>query len=773
MLRIAVALACAGIMTVGGLPSLTGEAEARPPRKGKPCEELFDLTGDPAPDGSLPWENDRDNVRPAMDWDSYLYYNPRQAMDGLNDHLPADPDERKKYLDGIGTDYKKYKEGTPERVFARYNNNQKFGKRKAASFQEYLDDFYIGTYANNRRGDAFHRKLVQDLKLLGPDWICEEEIAVTDPKTGKPVIRRLDAVNYKTKEFVEAKAGGAHDSRQNNSTRGLMQDPRFKDFRMRYAFGAYQLEDDTKRLMGQYRDEFGRDSRGRARLTTYKHVSTGMPDYTPGDYSKKNTTFTPPSSGTSSRGGATDNVNRSAPTPLDAKRQQERARALDPSGNRVRTPGGIDFTSLELRYVGKPVKGKGIDYAFSANKAPESNPGWGGKAKADMSSDAFFTWLALTPEKFWVNLNPDQPDTIMDDKFASTDAGRVLLEADLQLKHDFFKAMDPKTDVGKRAWDSLAKRNGWPCLHSGRNWIEPKPAQVREQDGGIYILDAPLKLLTAPMDINTPGPGDGESCELTKAEIEHNERVLKATVVPLVEKWINTAPEYADLRRVYTARVAAEWVRLQDAKAPTDYRKIINSNNVKPWPLRTPNQGWKKTDVFNKYVKIFKEGEFKYELTKGQEVWVITVGGVDFSKAPKRNITGTRFRTEHPNLPRTTQISVQAMTDDAENDNLLFLGGNTAGRAGDGKPDPAPTPTPTEPDPTPTEPGDDPSTPTPDPTQTGGNTKPPANKPDPDGDLADTGSDTPIGLIVSIAAALAAAGAALVWWMRRRKTAAE
>ncbi|MFJ4584533.1 hypothetical protein [Streptomyces echinatus] len=64
----------------------------------------------------------------------------------------------------------------------------------------------------------------------------------------------------------------------------------------------------------------------------------------------------------------------------------------------------------------------------------------------------------------------------MDDKFASTDAGRVLLEADLQLKHDFCKAMDPKTDVGKAAWDSLAKVNGWPCLHSGRNWIEPKTA---------------------------------------------------------------------------------------------------------------------------------------------------------------------------------------------------------------------------------------------------------------------------------------------------------
>ncbi|MFE7761225.1 DUF6333 family protein [Streptomyces sp. NPDC057438] len=57
-------------------------------------------------------------------------------------------------------------------------------------------------------------------------------------------------------------------------------------------------------------------------------------------------------------------------------------------------------------------------------------------------------------------LNPDQPDTIMDSTFASTDAGRVLLEADLRLKHDFYKALDPKTEVGERAWAQMARRDG-------------------------------------------------------------------------------------------------------------------------------------------------------------------------------------------------------------------------------------------------------------------------------------------------------------------------
>ncbi|MGW9174880.1 hypothetical protein [Streptomyces decoyicus] len=770
MLRTALALACAAVITATGLPQFTGTADAAPrkPKKGVPCDQMFKTSGAPAPDGSLPWETDK-SVRRAIDWDSYGYDNPRQAFDGLA--LPDDPVERDKFLKGIGYNYKKYKEDGPRRIYARYNRNQRFGKRKAPSFQAYLDTDYIGTYGNNRRGKAFHAKLVKDLKLHGPHWICEEEIEVTDPKTGKKVIRRLDAVNYKTKEFVEAKAGGAHDSKQNNSTRGLMNDSRFKDFRMRYAFGGQQ-EKDTRSLMDKYRQEFGRDSRGRPRLTTYEHRSLGIPQYQRGKHSRLDTHLTPPGR-YSYAGGATRVVEGSAPSREIARRENAYVRTLDPSGNRVRTPGGVDFTTLELRYVGKPVKGKGLNYAFSAKKNPDPDgePGFGGKATSKLISDAFFTWLALTPEKFWVNLNPDQPDKVMDDKFGKTDAGRVLLEADLRMKHDFFKTMDPKTDLGKRFWAALPRENGRPCFGGIRNWIEPEPAKVREQNGGIYILDAPLTLKSTPQDFATQ-PGGEKICNPSKAERDQAQRVINRMIVPEVEKTINTAPQYADLRRVYTARVAAEWIRLQDAKSPTDYRKIINSNDVTSWPIAAPNQNWDKNELFQRYRKIFLNGEFKYDVDTAQGVMVYIVGGVDFSKSPKRNITGLRFRAEHRNLPRTTTHSIKAMADDAEDDSMLYLGGSTADNATGGGGDPTPTPTPTDtgkPTPTPTETGS-PSSPAPDPTPSSGDhTQPPAGE-DPDGDLADTGSDTPIGLISTIAAALAVAGGALVWWMRRRKT---
>ncbi|MGP3984004.1 hypothetical protein [Streptomyces sp. KR80] len=768
--RLAVTLACAGAVTFSalpGLPGLQGEANAAI-KGGKRCDKKYGLPTNPS-GGRKPGDFPHDYVRPDTEQDVMEFTNDRRAMDGLN--LPGNPAD---YLDKVGKDPDKYEEGDPKRVFAsykRYLGNKPPGTND--QFRDWLVNDYIDMAERRTRGGAFERKVVTDFKLTGPDWLCQVTVEIPDPDKpdGKPPIRRIyDAYNQRTKQFLEFKAGGAHDDRQIPKDRKILNHKDYARHNLRYVLGGDQ-EPDTRNKLGKLNKDVGGNDLQR-RVSVYEHRTTPREQWRPSVYSSKDTYMNArPQPGANP---GTKVIDRSAPNPETARRQMERAQQRNATGSGVRGPGGVDFTTLDLRYVGEPVKGKGLDYAFSAKKTdPNVNPGYGGKEKAQLISDSFFTWLALTPEKFWVNLNPDQPDKIMDAKFGKTDAGRILLEADLQMKHDFYKTMDPKTNRGKLFWDSLARRNGTPCLHGIRNWIEPEPAKVREQDGGIYILDAPMKLNSVPQETNTPGPG-GHGCDLTKAEIDHNQRMVETMIVPEVKKQINTAPQYADLRRVYTSRVAAEWIRQQDAKKPTDFHKIINSNNVSRWPLRGKNKNWDKSDLFQRYVKIFREGEFKYELEYGGTVYTYMVGGVDFSKSPKRNISRTQFTLQHRNLPKSTKTGVQAMTNDLDDDKRLLLGGNTAykggGGGGGGQPDPTPTPTDPE-DPKPT---DTPSTPAPDPsTPADGGDKPtpPANKPDPDGDLADTGSDTPIGLIAGIAAALAAAGTALMWWMRRRKTA--
>jgi hypothetical protein len=138
------------------------------------------------------------------------------------------------------------------------------------------------------------------------------------------------------------------------------------------------------------------------------------------------------------------------PKPVDATRraigdaaaQAPEARAPIPSAAPVLAPrgpgmattglplddtlGGVDFSSLELRYVSdvSTTRTRAAGFAFTAL------PGGGdgdGRRTAQRASDAFFVWLALPPRTFTVNLDPGDPDRIVDKQFGRTNPGRVLL----------------------------------------------------------------------------------------------------------------------------------------------------------------------------------------------------------------------------------------------------------------------------------------------------------------------------------------------------------
>lgn len=128
LLRAVVTVACAGALAFSGSPVLAGTVAA--PKPATPldprrCDVKYGLVGKSP--GKLPWDQGR-TVRPEAEWDEYDFENPRKAMDGLD--LPDDSGERLALLESIGTDYEKYKEGDPKRVYATYWNNQKHGKNK-------------------------------------------------------------------------------------------------------------------------------------------------------------------------------------------------------------------------------------------------------------------------------------------------------------------------------------------------------------------------------------------------------------------------------------------------------------------------------------------------------------------------------------------------------------------------------------------------------------------------------------------------------------------
>ncbi|MGW3354232.1 LAETG motif-containing sortase-dependent surface protein [Streptomyces bungoensis] len=801
--RFTAALGLAGAVTLTGLPGSPVEhASAAPttaklrPGTGKRCDAKhlgreYDRTpvnsGFPTTPGTNfdKWGGDPKN---------FNYPLPGKAFDGLSaptaaqkaKALSKDPDPEKNVQ---AWEAQAKASGDPAdkamEIYARY-----LSRSRPQSFERWFDKIYIRNEINNSKGSAFEARLVKDFQLVGPDWLCEVYVDIFDENGKRVGWRKYDAYNKSTREFNEFKSNSALRSGQLAQDRVVAKS--MPDHTFRYT-GAKNFSAAERRKIDAFNRDVEQMRPGRTnQVRGFQRQYNPIPQTKPiRGYSRYDTWFAPGCQGgpvgrvplaaagdCGTRGPLNDRVNGSGRTLSEAKQIQAEARRLDTRGTLPRGgPGGVDFTTLELRYVGGLAKGKGMQYSMKAGMMPDpdQNPGWGGQASMQLASDAMFTWLALTPDKFWVNLNPDEPDRVMDSKFATTDAGRVLLEADLQMKHDFFKAMDPKTDLGKRYWAALPKENGYPCMPGLRNWIEPKPAEVREQDGGIYILDAPLRLRSTAQKTITQGPGT-PICDPDEAQIKAAQRVVDSMIVPEVEKTINTAPQYADLRRVYTSRVAAEWIRQQDAKKATDFRPIIDSNDVKRWPLRAPNENWNKDELFKRYRKIFTEGEFTYDIDTDHGVQVYIVGGVDFSKQPKRNISRTRFTVENRTLDTTTRTSMKSDDTSYRDTDILYLGGDSSGDTGGGGTDPSPSPAPPSPSPSPSgqpTPGHS-ATPTPRPSagQSGGTTPAPPRTPDdPSGDLAHTGSDTPVGLIAGIAAAVIAAGAGLVWWTRRRRSA--
>ncbi|WP_324797771.1 hypothetical protein SJX93_26320 [Streptomyces cyaneofuscatus] len=299
-------------------------------------------------------------------------------------------------------------------------------------------------------------------------------------------------------------------------------------------------------------------------------------------------------------------------------------------------PGGIDFTSMELRYLADPGDGSGLQYAFEAGRDP-----WRGDARtstglsaATLSSDAFFVWLSLRPQDFWVNLNPDEPDRIVDRDLGSTDAGRVLLQADLLMKKTVGKLIHPDTGAGKGLWNRIKGQ----CL-SFRTWIVPAPASVHQQGDKLYILDAPLDVKMETQYLKSRGVTAGQSCpRRSKADEEHNERVYRDLVLSKLKKAINTDRDYADLRRVYLARVAAEWYRSLSRTRETTYGSLIDRGDADAWRTKT---SWKPTDTFDAFVRSYTKGEFKVtrRATRGNAEYVTTYtyGGVDLTRVPMRN----------------------------------------------------------------------------------------------------------------------------------------
>jgi hypothetical protein len=253
----------------------------------------------------------------------------------------------------------------------------------------------------------------------------------------------------------------------------------------------------------------------------------------------------------------------------------------------------------------------------------------------------FFIGLSLSNDKFWVNLRPDSPDNIIDPFLEETDIGKILLEADVELKKDTALATSPETPEGKAYWDKLYKKAAEifgtdnvtiPTLT--RPWIVPGEIIIRETEDSAYIYKATLKVMLEEDYIK-----NNETYKFndprSKVLNEYSSQLIRELIIPKLTREVNSTKKYASLRQVYYSLILARWFKERFAYKQTLYSGVIESRNLTGLTAKTQ---FSKDAYFQAYQKSFKDGEYNIQSPAytpyGQSIRSYFSGGIT-GLAPK------------------------------------------------------------------------------------------------------------------------------------------
>lgn len=252
--------------------------------------------------------------------------------------------------------------------------------------------------------------------------------------------------------------------------------------------------------------------------------------------------------------------------------------------------------------------------------------------------DYFLVGVTLPNDVFWVNLRPDAEDQIINNFLAQTDVGKIMLEADLQLKKDTASFTSPQSPEGKEYWDKLYKKAeelfGYenitiPTLT--RPWIVPNEIVVRETKDSAYIYIATLKVMLEQDHLKNSKVYDFKDSRLAALN-EYSSELIRELIIPKLTKEVNSSKRYAALRQVYYSLIMSRWFKSRFQGKSGAYPALIDKKDLKGL---ASNESWTKTTYFNEYKKSFEQGEYNIKepvyTPTGQVIRSYFSGGEDFT----------------------------------------------------------------------------------------------------------------------------------------------
>ncbi len=304
--------------------------------------------------------------------------------------------------------------------------------------------------------------------------------------------------------------------------------------------------------------------------------------------------------------------------------------------------GGINFTSIKLNYISVSTDQEGgvnFDIILKAQKANGSSPGIDPINSTVIGATAFMTGLAIPSDKFWVNLNPWEPDRIIDEQLSRSDVGRIMLEADLQMKKDICNYENPCTNEVGVALSSLRDEKHEilvrQCMNKfpgeiedvknivfrpvTRYWIVPDSVYAYSNGTQIYIINATLAIQSESVPDRTSFRVDNQDVkklskgcleELNKSSKEYGEyykEMIDQMILPFVVADVNHGEKYEDLREVFVSLALVQWYKSNINSRRDIFRESLDSSDSPLnaiWP-------WNPHEIWENFVYSYENGEYK------------------------------------------------------------------------------------------------------------------------------------------------------------------
>lgn len=271
------------------------------------------------------------------------------------------------------------------------------------------------------------------------------------------------------------------------------------------------------------------------------------------------------------------------------------------------------FRPLHLRYLSYDPSVNNFNLLLDKGDSLKGDPKQSLQQGTKTLLNYFFIGISLPNEAFWVNLRPDAEGNIIDKELAETDVGKILLEADLQLKKDTANFTSPQTLEGKDYWDKLYKKA--EELYGSENitiptltrpWIVPDEIIIRESSDNAYIYKATLKVMLEQDYLKDSSTYNFKD-ERSKTLNEYSSELIRETIIPKLTKEINSSKRYAPLRQVYYSLILAQWFKQKFYGKSGVYSYLIDRHNLNGLTSET---SWSKTTYFNAYKTSFQQGEY-------------------------------------------------------------------------------------------------------------------------------------------------------------------